>query len=218
MAVPKVANTSIKTALTALMPGDVQELPADGRKQRSVYSRHRDELFRRGIRLYKHQVRRYPQYFVFGFVRNPWDRLVSCYRDKIEWGAVVEDGRHRDPSERRLYLGREFEREMSFEEFVERVAEIPDRRANRHVRSQHTFLTDRKGRLIPDFIGRFESLSLDFETAMERIGARGVSLPHVRSSAGTDYRAYYTDRLANMVAERYARDIELFGFGFSEDT
>lgn len=217
IAVPKVANTSIKTALTALMPSEVRELPQDGRRDRSVYARHRDELFRGRIRLYKHQIGAYPGYFVFAFVRDPWDRVVSCYRDKIEWGAVVEDGRLRDPRTRRLYLGREFERDMSFDEFVRRVADLPDKRANRHIRSQHTFLTDRRGRLIPDFIGHFERLAEDFAFVMERIGAPEVTLPHVRRSSGADHRSYYTDDLARIVADRYRRDIELFGFRFSED-
>jgi len=218
MAVPKVANTSIKAALTALMPADIQELSNDGRTERSIYARHRDELFKRNIRLYKHQVARYRSYFIFAFVRDPWDRLVSCYRDKIEWGAIMEDGQRHDPRNRRLYLGQEFEREMHFDEFVRKVATIPDKRANRHIRSQYTFVTDRHAQLIPHFIGRFGNLSHDFDRVMERIGAKGVSLPHVRrSSEGTGHRSYYTEELAELVAKRYRRDIELFGFSFSGD-
>jgi hypothetical protein len=214
MAVPKVANTSVKTALTSLMPTHIRELPKDGRKERSVYALHNDVLFRDKIRLYKHQVPQYSDYLVFAFVRNPWDRLVSCYRDKIEWGALVEDGKRRDPRTRRLYLGRQFERDMDFAEFVQRVVEIPDRRANRHIRSQFTFLADKSGELLPNFIGRFETLTDDFSAVMKRIGAPHLTLPHLRNSAPPDYRKYYTERLAELVADRYRRDIELFDYSF----
>lgn len=214
MAVPKVANTSIKTALTQLMPEDLRTFDMDGRKERSVYGRHRDELFAREIRLYKHQIARYTSYFVFAFVRDPWDRLVSCYRDKIEWGAVMEGGRRNDPQKRRLYLGSGFRKDMSFEEFVRKVVETPDRRSNRHFRSQHTFLTDRDGSLIPDYVGKFERLSEDFSYAMKRIGASAVELPHVRNSRGARHREYYTKELAELVSRRYARDIELFDYRF----
>ena len=217
MAVPKVANTSIKTALARLMPEQVQQLAADVRKERSVYGRHRDELFHHNIRLYKHQVHKYKEYLVFAFVRDPWDRLVSCYRDKIEWGAIMEDGRRNDPKTRGLYLGPGFEKQMSFEEFARKVAAIPDRKANRHFRSQHAFLCNRKGELIPDFIGRFERLSEDFAELMERIGASKAALPHVRKSKASDHRTYYSQELAQLIGRRYARDAELFGYRFGEE-
>ena len=38
----------------------------------------------------------YPGFYRFAFVRNPWDRLVSCYRDKIKNGEgpnfVIREG------------------------------------------------------------------------------------------------------------------------------
>ena len=218
IAVPKVANTSIKTALVPLMPDDVRSFEGDARGDRSIYGRHRDELFSRSIRLYKHQIKRYPSYFKFAFVRNPWDRLVSCFRDKIEWGAVMESGRHNDPRKRRMYLGSGFTTDMTFDDFARKVAKTPDSRANRHFRSQHTFLTDRHGRLIPDFVGRFERLSEDFARVMEHIGVSDVRLPHVRDSRGSRYREYYTSELVDLVARRYARDVDLFDYDFEGTT
>lgn len=217
IAVPKVANTSVKAALSTLLPPDITPETAGALSTRALYGRNRDTLFRRNIRLYKHQIPRYSDYFVFTFVRDPWERLISCYRDKIERGSVMEDGQRTDPSTRRLYLGREFERDMSFEEFVYKVARIPDRRANRHFRSQYTFVMDRRGRLLPDFVGRFENLSGDFDAVMGRIGANHVSLPHVRRSSGEDHSRYYTAELARIVADRYARDVEVFGYSFPEE-
>lgn len=212
IAVPKVANTSIKTVITQLFPESVREL-TETDVRRKVYARHRDTLFKQHIRLFKHEIPKYPDYTVFAFVRNPWDRLVSCYRDKMETGSQLEAGERSDPKRRSLRLGPEFERDMTFEEFVETVAAIPDKRANRHFRSQHTFLTNRAGKLLPNFIGRFESLGEDFHTAMEQIHApTNVRLPRVRVSGSYDYNAYYTDRLHGMVADRYERDIRMFGY------
>jgi chondroitin 4-sulfotransferase 11 len=214
MAVPKVANSSLKTAVWHLMPEDIQALPQTGRKQRTIYTVHREAMFKRRLRLYKHQVSDYPGYFVFAFVRNPWDRLLSCYKDKIGFGAIMEDGRYNDPKTRSLHLGRGFRKEMSFRDFVEAVVRTPDKKANRHFRSQHTFLTDGQGNLLPSYLGRFEDLHPDFAEVMERIGAPHVSLPHVRRSQDADYRSYYDTALRDAVARRYARDIELFGYEF----
>lgn len=215
IAVPKVANTSIKSILTQLFPKEIRSLVDDSRGGRSVYGTHRDVLFDQSIRLFKHKISSYPEYDTFTFVRNPWDRLVSCYRDKMETGSVLEQGRRSDPSTRALRLGKEFEREMTFEQFVETVAQIPDRRANRHFRSQHTFITDRRKRLIPSFLGRFENLEDDFATAMKKIGAPDtVRLPRVRSSGSYDFRDYYTEKLRRTVAERYVNDIRLLGYSF----
>jgi hypothetical protein len=213
MAVPKVANTSIKAAISPLIAsGHASAEDAEEEVDRSLFRRRRNELFARKIRLLKHEVNEYQGYLVFAFVRNPWDRLVSCYKDKLATGSMLEGGRHKRPAQNTRGLGRRFSPGMSFEAFVQEVARTPDTSANRHFRSQHTFLTDRDHHLLPDFIGRYESLADDFATVMNRIGATDVTLPHIRRSATSTYREYYTPALADMVAERYRSDIELFGY------
>jgi hypothetical protein len=214
IATPKVANSSIKNAVLSLMPEHLRSLLRQDDPPRKLLLRQRNRLFRDKHRLMKHEVSRYRSYLCFGFVRNPWDRLVSCYMDKIRSTAILEDGKIPPRGDRAMYQRGRFKPHMTFEEFVHEVVRTPDKRSNRHFRSQHTFLTDRKGQLLTDFIGRFEQLGEDFRALMQRIGAPECTLPHVRATLGRDYRDYYTPELREMVRARYERDIDLFGYDF----
>ena len=75
-------------------------------------------------------------------------------------------------------------------------------------------MSDEEGAVIVDFIGRFENLNEDTGTVFRNLGISGASLPHNNSSHHRDYRSYYTEETRDLVAERYARDIEFFGYEF----
>ena len=74
-------------------------------------------------------------------------------------------------------------------------------------------LIDTQGRLAVDFIGRFEHFERDFEKICRRIGIK-ANLPHINRTCHDDYRSYYSDALAQKVADRLAEDIECFAFTF----
>lgn len=146
-------------------------------------------------------------YFVFSFVRNPWDRLVSCYRDKV--GG--EPGEFTDLEGRGLAACfstfQQFSPGMSFADFVAAVTEIPDEVADEHFRSQHTFVTDRV-----DFLGRFERIETDFSQVLSRLDLHG-RLPYRQASPRRiDFRRFYTSATAEAVARRYAEDLDRFGY------
>ena len=102
---------------------------------------------------------------------------------------------------------------MTFDGFVRAVHAIPDREANSHFRSQHVSLRDPDGRLIPDFVGRFERLQKDFAHVGREIGAPEIELPHIlRSARGPDYREFYAGHTAALTGERYEKDADLFGY------
>lgn len=67
-----------------------------------------------------------------------------------------------------------------------------------------------------DFIGRFEKLQKDFEIVCETIGIRKRKLPHMNTGRHRHYTEYYDDETRAIVAEKYARDIEYFGYRFGE--
>lgn len=146
-------------------------------------------------------------YFVFAFVRNPWDRLVSCYRDKIggEPGEFTHLEGHGVAA--CLSTSEAFYAGMSFADFVAAVAEIPDEQADEHFRSQHTFLSGRV-----DFVGRFECLQSDFSHVLTRLGIQGRLGHRQASSRRVDYRRFYTPTTSKAVTTRYAEDIDRFGY------
>ena len=65
-----------------------------------------------------------------------------------------------------------------------------------------------------DFVGRFENLTADFRSVCQTIGV-SATLPAFKRTV-LDYRGYYTDRTAELVADRFARDIAKFGYVFDE--
>ena len=151
---------------------------------------------------------KYASFCQFTFVRNPFDRLVSCYRNK------VAQLRH----DERLRYGKfsgsgAISSDVSFEEFVAIVCRVPDYLANHHFRSQVATV----GKKRPEFIGRFEKLSADWEQLAKQYDFP-TALCHANSSknlAGfsADYRTYYTPDLAANVYRRYKKDFKTFGYG-----
>ena len=94
---------------------------------------------------------KYDSYFKFSFVRDPWNRIVSCYEDKINDKKIKPAYNGQIFRSFRQYQGMRVG--MSFKEFVEVVAKIPDRISDVHFRSQYDLLSTVKEKnrvLIPD--------------------------------------------------------------------
>ncbi|MEN8174891.1 MAG: sulfotransferase family 2 domain-containing protein [Pseudomonadota bacterium] len=139
--------------------------------------------------------------FKFAFVRNPWDLQVSSF--------------HHIRRERPHLLGDH----EDFESFL-RWKLDPDRPYQFHIDTsiqlQSDYLVDLHGRLLTNFIGRYENLQEDFVQICENIGVGHLRLPHKRQARDrrSDYRSYYTEETAGLVAGHFKRDIELLDYRF----
>jgi hypothetical protein len=203
ISVPKVACTSIKIALM----GDISHAGDEYSRYMRV---HHDVSAVQQPRI----PRRARGYFKFAFVRNPFDRLVSFYEDKV-LRPTQHDGRYYfDSSYNNILIknifGTAFSLDMDFTEFVRLVARVPDWLADAHFKSQHAILY-RRGRQIPDFIGRFENIESDWEKHLRKYGL--PPMERKNPTAARDWRTYYTDKsVVELVAARYRDDLRCFGY------
>ncbi len=137
-------------------------------------------------------------HFKFTFVRNPFDRLASCYRHVIRRGTPeVLDG---CPG---------MSRTMSFETFVEALSKIEKpEKMDMHFRPQYTFFPEK-----PDYIGKFENLKEDFAEICQKIGLHPPELLHRNSTDKTIFKDYYRDsKILQKVVNCYKKDFEMFGY------
>ena len=134
-------------------------------------------------------------YFKFSFVRNPWSRVVSLYNRKE---------------------GKQMKNKMSFVEFVNWI-ELATDTCTRPIPSRNMldfFKLDNKVKM--DFIGKLENLQADFDIVCDKIGIPRQQLPHKNKTNHKHYTEYYDDETREIVAEKFAKDIEYFGYKFEE--
>jgi len=133
-------------------------------------------------------------YFSFAFVRNPWDRMVS----EFFW-------RRRDS--KRLH-------KRNLNQFLRRIHKY--RWCTEHFHPQSKFVCDKDENCQVDFIGKYENFQEDFNIVCDRIGIPRQELPHLNATKHKHYTEYYDDETRQIVAEKYAKDIEYFGYKFGE--
>lgn len=196
VAIPKTGTHAVRRALREHMgPQDAEQVRLFVQKQLPV-----PELAKMGHgHIGLEQVRPhlsaedFDSYFKFAFVRNPFDRFVSyCAFITRDQGDFK-----RDPKG----VMRQF------------LFTAPPQQ---HVlfQPQNSFVTAPDGRLLADYVGRVEQMQQSFDEVCERIGIGTTTLEKVNSSDRGNYRDYYDQSLIDGVAERYARDLELFGYEF----
>jgi len=137
----------------------------------------------------------------FAVVRDPYDRIASCWRDKMHQGW------NRKGHDIGLSPG------MAFGDFVRVVATLPDRRCTgwfQHWRGQASDLQYDDGSLVPDFIGRYEALDAAWNAVRRK---SRLPLPELkRENASTPRPVPWTPALRATVRDRYREDFERFGY------
>jgi hypothetical protein len=161
-------------------------------------------------------------YFKFSFVRNPWDRIVSEYKYR---GYPVK---------------------VDFKTYLFKHLPPPGwSDAYSHVMPQYDFLHDEAGKLLVDFVGKYETLQAGFDTVCARLGIPPTRLPWVNRSLEKGrlttlralrkqlrralwswerkhtfghYTEYYDDESRDLVACLYHKDIEAFGYSFDRNS
>ena len=130
-------------------------------------------------------------YFKFAFVRNPWDRVVSWYNFSMKIKNSDKD------------------RNITGKDFLSFILEFQNIWGNEQ-QNQYNFTK------CCDFIGRYENLQKDFDIICDKIKIPQQQLPHKNKTKHKHYTEYYDEETKQIVAERFAKDIEYFNYKFGE--
>ena len=158
---------------------------------------------------YKETVSSYDSFFKFSFVRNPWSKMASEFVFLKHGTAMWR------PNPNRMV----YPKDLDFSTFV-RLISNKSFSDYTHFQKSHFipqvdyFTID--GVLDLNFIGRFENLQQDFDIVCDKIGIPRQQLPHKNKSNHKHYTEYYDNETRQIVAEKYARDIEYFGYKFGK--
>ena len=200
--VPKVANSSIKASLCKLL----SKKPHGDIKTTADRFWHKDTHDETKLITTQKARRLRETHFSFSFVRNPFDRLVAAFNNKI---IEIQD---MPPAMKKIGLYHA----MPFEEFIELVCKADPGEMDNHVRPQAEILITGKN-LVPKFVGRMEHIDNHWEKLRNRMKFEGLPtlgrLPqkNVRRNDRTDIGHYFkTSKLVDKVLERYEDDINNF--------
>lgn len=143
-------------------------------------------------------IKKFKAYYKFGFVRNPWDRVVSLYHRGE--GLMMRDV-------------------MSFEDFVKWIKYSSSTCVHPvpHT-NQLDWFVDPHGNLLVDYIGKFERLEEDWEMISDRLDI-SQKLPHVNKNLNKTkhYTDYYNENTKDIIAKKFQIDIEYFNYTFMGD-
>jgi len=151
-------------------------------------------------------------HFKFTVVRNPWARLLSAYTNKIRDYRSMEDNELRAIKYGTNNMHKKYGHINSFTEFVHNIHETDMIGLDGHIKLQTDMLPLDK----IDFIGKLENIHNDFNTICDNINIPRVEPMHMNRTNHRHYTEYYDDELRDMVAEKYAKDIEVLGYKFGE--
>jgi len=140
-------------------------------------------------------------YFKFAFVRNPFDRLVSCWLNKVvgrDKGVLGVD----DATWSLI---------QSFSGFVSYVETLNLNTCNIHLRKQSSLID----LSVIDYIGRMESFAEDTKEVFKIIGVNVASLESRNTTKSrVSYKDYYSESDVKRVYELYKKDCQIFGYTF----
>jgi chondroitin 4-sulfotransferase 11 len=132
-------------------------------------------------------------FFKFTVSRNPWSRKVSSFfwENKNNKANLTN---------------------KNFKNFVKN----PHYRDRSHRYSQFDFICDKDGKIKIDYVVKLENFEEDINTAFKKAKISFQKPKHHYKTKHKHYTEYYDDETKEIVAEKYAKDIEYFAYKFGE--
>lgn len=146
---------------------------------------------------------------VFTFVRNPFDRLASCYRDKFARRPICALGNYRKDLRRHFGLllrGLRQDEPLPFEQFVELACATCECGTDGHWLQMNRLVPTLD--VAPNFIGHVETLYTDLQTFRGHVDI-DTAIPRLNATRQTNP---WTSALRQAVGHAYRPDFLRFGY------
>ena len=139
----------------------------------------------------------------FMICRNPFDRLVSCWFDRV--GFVRRGGIFRIPTNPFLH-------NTSFEMFIKGVCTLTDEESDHHFRSQSWFVEN----VDCDYeVIKIEEINDNWDIITNVLGEKVNTFTiNKKKSKREEYQTYYNSELIELVEKRYNKDLKLFNYSY----
>jgi len=200
--VPKVANSSIKVALCKLLANR----PEEGIRKSADRFWRENTHGETSLVTPEEANELSESHFSFSFVRNPFDRLIAAYNNKL-----IEIQEVPLPM-RRMGLTHG----MPFDQFIDCLSATASEDMDNHIRPQSDLLFD-GDRLVPKFVGRMEHMRKHWIKLRKRMKLEELPqvgrLPtkNVRRTGKSDIRNFFTrTALIDRVLNIYEKDFQTF--------
>ena len=219
--IPKTAGSSIRHILPE---SDEWKFPGGHAPARTYYG-----FFLRNFPVNK--VAKVPlglgkwnEYTKFAFIRNPWARFVSAYNFLKNGGkgnresiVIKNEVIDKHPSIKH-FICNEVVTDSDVLNGDEDLIDGDICYRLYHFKSQYQMLNHvETNQLLIDNIYRFEELQQGIASMLKKIGLPVKALPHLKKSTDVKpYTDYYDDETREIIAIKYKKDIELFGYKFDE--
>jgi hypothetical protein len=139
--------------------------------------------------------------FVFAFVRNPFDRIVSAF-----FYLNAGGNNPLDEVDREKYIK---QYNGDFNLFVENA--FPEILKQIHFMPQYSWIYFDIFCLC-DYIGKIETINNDLQNIGNIINYDFPKLPKKNVSSHNDYRSYYTSKTEKIIYKYYEKDFKLFNY------
>lgn len=208
--IPKTATASIRTVLCAM----------ESRYDTLFYlpPGHKDTInHATALQIMSLNKEIWSKFFKFAFVRNPWDRVVSWYMYRRNKNTTPTKG------EFEKWLLQDYDKCVEHEAnalllYKEAKKKVVPLNAIKNYKINYMlpcldWITDDQGKIMVDYVGKFERLAKDWKVVCGRIGIN-AQLPMTNVTNTTHYSMFYTKETERIIADRFKKDIEAFGYKF----
>jgi len=144
-------------------------------------------------------INRYKDYFLFTFVRNPYDRFMSSYyfyKDAPVGTKVIRD---------------DIQQYKTFKDFCLNFQSFKHKTDIQFYNQTH-FILDNNDNLIVDFVGRFEDIASGWEEICKIGGWEHKKLPHKNKTEHLYWEDEYNDDMKEIVFNLFTNDFKYFNY------